>query len=348
MNSFTWYRALTSATLLSLAALASTGCALSPETELEPESESDESVSSESEALSPNWKCDVGQLGTSRCQATIADIRAQAAAVGREGILERGIGWLEQGVIYNRSGSFQGYRRDCSGFVSMCWEYKDSPYTGLLPPFVQNTYAVELGSLDELAPGDAVNKTFRNPYGHVMLFAGWATADHSQLYFIHHYATGKPVALVQIARSGLGDFIAIRSSKAAAPTASVTPKPEEPPPQAPPSGCGVMVPNQALGIDQVATSCDGRFSLVQQSDGNLVLYQDGAGARWSTQTNGSGGEATVMQSDGNLVIYAAGGKPVWSSGTSGYAGAWLSIRDDGSVVIDTGSKLVWWNGIGGY
>ena len=345
MNSFTWYRALTSATLLSLSALAGAGCALSTDAE----SEAEETFSAESEALSPNLKCDVGQLGTSRCQATIADIRAQAAAVGRDGILERGIGWLKEGVIYDRGGSYQGYRRDCSGFVSMCWEYKDSPYTGLLPPFVQNTYAVELGSLDDLAPGDAVNKTFRNPYGHVMLFAGWAAADHSQLYFIHHYATGKPVALVQIARSGLGDFIAIRSSKAAAPTASVTPAPEAPtPPKEPPSGCGVMAPNQALGLDQAATSCDGRFSLVQQSDGNLVLYQAGAGALWSSQTHGTAGEATVMQSDGNLVVYAPGGKPVWSSGTSGYPGAWLAIRDDGSLVIDTGSKLVWWNLTGGH
>jgi len=344
MNSFTWYRALTSATLLSLASLASMGCALSPETDTEAE----ETFSSESEAISPNWKCDVGQLGTARCQATIADIRNQAAAVGRDGILERGIGWLEAGVIYNRSGSFQGYRRDCSGFVSMAWEYKDSPYTGLLPPFVNGTYAVELGSLDDLAPGDAVNKTFRNPYGHVMLFAGWAAADHSQLYFLHHYSTGKPVALVQIARAALGDFIAIRSSKAAAPTAATAPTPETPvTPVTPPSGCGVMVPNQALGADQSVSSCDGRFSLVQQSDGNLVLYQAGGKALWSTQTNGSAGEVTVMQEDGNLVVYAPGGKPVWSSGTSGHPGAWLVIRDDGALVIDTGTELIWWNLTGG-
>ena len=215
MTPIAWYRALAPIAFLPLLAVGPMGCAVEQIDE-----ESVETVDSDADAISSSWQCDIKQIGSARCQSTIADVRGQAGAVGRGEILERGISWLEAGVLYNRNGSYQGYRRDCSGFVSMSWEFADSPYTGLFPPFVDGKYAVELGSFDDLVPGDAVNKTFRNPYGHVMLFAGWASADHSQLYFLHHYATGKPVALIQVARSGLGDFIPIRSIKAPEPTNS--------------------------------------------------------------------------------------------------------------------------------
>ena len=48
------------------------------------------------------------------------------------------------------------------------------------------------------------------------------------------------------------------------------------------------------------TSCDGRFTLIQQSDGNLVLYKAGVGALWSMSTQLEGDVATVMKEDGEL------------------------------------------------
>ncbi|MFS8070063.1 MAG: hypothetical protein ACMG6S_27170, partial [Byssovorax sp.] len=195
-------------------------------------------------------------------------------------------------------------------------------------------------------------------YGHVMLFAGWASADHSQHYFLHHSATGKPVSLIQAARSGLGDFIPVRSIKApppaadpAPPGADPAPPAADPPPLAveppPAEGCGALLPNQSLGVDQGVSSCDGRFTLVQQGDGNLVLYQAGGGALWSTVTSGSQGRATVMQEDGNLVSYTPDSKPVWFSKTSGNPGAWLAIQDDGNLVIYAG-KAIWSSGTSGH
>jgi hypothetical protein len=194
-----------------------------------------------------------------------------------------------------------------------------------------------LASYDDLAPGDAVNKTFRNPYGHIMLFAGWAAPDHSELYLIHHYAKGKPVALIQVSRGSLGDYIPIRSLTAPG-VGPITP---------PPSGCGVLVPGESLGADQGAASCDGRFTLLQQSDGNLVLYQNGGEALWSTDTYGSGGRVLAMQDDGNLVLYTADGYPVWASGTSGYPGAWLAIQNDGNLVIYH-YRAIWASGTSGH
>ncbi|MEP7126701.1 MAG: hypothetical protein ABJE95_37570, partial [Byssovorax sp.] len=198
---------------------------------------------------------------------------------------------------------------------------------------------------------------------HVMLFAGWASADHSQLYFMHHSKTGTPVSLLQVARSGLGDFTPIRSVNAPDPIANTAPPPpvdQTPPPPAdqtpppPPAdgtkpviGCGALLPGQQLGVNEGMTSCDGRFTLIQQGDGNLVMYQNGVEALWSSGTSGTAAQTTVMQDDGNLVTYTADSKAVWSSQTNGYAGAWLSLDDHGSMVIHAGEKLVWWSGTGG-
>lgn len=315
-------RALSLFALLALAATSNVGCALSSESD---EAEI-EDVDADSEAVTASWSCNVSSLGTNRCQSTIADIRAQAAAAGRSYVVERGLSWLADGNTYNRNGVHNGYRRDCSGFVSMCWEFESNPNTALFPPFVTGKYAVPLGSFDDLVPGDAINKTYRNPYGHVMLFAGWASADHQQLYFMHHYSTGKPVALVQVSRSSLGDFMPIRSIELG------DAKPAEPPPPAP-AGCGVMAAGGALGENQGLTSCDGRFTLVQQGDGNLVLYMAGKGALWSSGTAGTKGRTMVMQDDGNLVVYTPDGKAVWNSGTWGHPGTWLAVQDDGNVVL---------------
>lgn len=345
MSSITWNRALGPFALLSFLAVTQVGCAVEAQTD-------DELVDAESDAITSSWSCNVKQLGTERCLNTVADIRNQAASVGRSEIVERGIGWLADGNLYDRGGSYHdGYRRDCSGFVSMAWQFKDNPSTAYFPPFVTGKYAIPLGSFDDMVPGDAINKTFRNPYGHVMLFAGWASADHSQLYFMHHSKTGTPVSLVQVSRSSLGDFTPIRSVKAPEPTNVAPPTDQEQPPPAQPTqptqGCGVMLPGQQLGPDQGMTSCDGRFTLVQQGDGNLVLYQNGVAPLWNSGTAGTAARITIMQGDGNLVTYTSDLKPLWNSMTNGYPGAYLTLDDHGALVIHAGEKLVWWSGTGG-
>ena len=114
------------------------------------------------------------------------------------------------------------------------------------------------------------------------------------------------------------------------------PAPTEPLPP-PPSGCGAIHPNEGLGPNQGAWSCDGRFLFIMQSDGNLVLYQDGA-PLWATGTNGSG-YAMWMQGDGNLVVYASNGQPVWASNTAGRPGTWLAVQNDGNAVLYDGPPI---------
>ena len=114
----------------------------------------------------------------------------------------------------------------------------------------------------------------------------------------------------------------------------------------PPPGCGVLVPGQVLLPNEGVTSCDGRFTLIQQSDGNLVLYKADVGALWSTSTQVSGNVATIMKDDGELVVYGPEWKVLWTSNTSGYPGAWLAVQDDGNLVLYH-EKAIWNSGTWG-
>ena len=96
----------------------------------------------------------------------------------------------------------------------------------------------------------------------------------------------------------------------------------------------------ALGINVKLVSNNEQYTLINQSDGNLVLYGP-SGAVWSTSTVGRGSTGLLMQGDGNLVLYG-GSTPLWSSGTPGYAGAWAIMQDDGNfVVYDNGGYPLW-------
>ncbi|OGH57150.1 MAG: hypothetical protein A3I06_06300 [Candidatus Lindowbacteria bacterium RIFCSPLOWO2_02_FULL_62_12] len=100
-----------------------------------------------------------------------------------------------------------------------------------------------------------------------------------------------------------------------------------------------------LTAGQSRVSVDGRFKLIYQSDGNLVLYQGGS-ALWSSSTAGHPGGKTIMQTDGNLVVYNASGGAVFASGTRG---SYLMVQNDGNAVIfDASGSALWSTGTGGH
>jgi hypothetical protein len=78
----------------------------------------------------------------------------------------------------------------------------------------------------------------------------------------------------------------------------------------------------------------GDLVFIMQSDGNLVIYQDGV-AKWATGTNKWPSTCTTcyvsFQADGNLVLYSYSGNgeytPYWSTGTNGHPGAQLHLSD---------------------
>lgn len=86
----------------------------------------------------------------------------RAHALTRVEVLRRANAWVARRVPYSQRGSYQGYRRDCSGMVSMAWALNRS-YTSR----TIRTRARKI-ALSQLRPGDAVLTP-----GHVEIFGGW-------------------------------------------------------------------------------------------------------------------------------------------------------------------------------
>jgi hypothetical protein len=108
--------------------------------------------------------------------------------------------------------------------------------------------------------------------------------------------------------------------------------------------CGALHVDQVIGTDKPLMSCDGRFRLAQQLDGNLVLYRNDGAARWASGTNGTAGNRAIMQSDGNFVIYTGSGYPVWNSATYTSPGADFALQDDGNMVLYRNGVAIWNSG----
>ncbi|MDY6836008.1 MAG: lectin [Chloroflexota bacterium] len=94
-----------------------------------------------------------------------------------------------------------------------------------------------------------------------------------------------------------------------------------------------MLPGQELLRGERLVSHNGKYSLVMQDDGNLVLYDGNGTALWNSGTQNIAIQKCVMQPDGNLILYRYDGVAAWSSGTNGKPGANLIIQNDGNVVI---------------
>jgi hypothetical protein len=179
-------------------------------------------------------------------------------------------------------------------------------------------------------------------YGHMdqaVVSPGQAVSAGQLIGYMGHSGTGSTHCHFNVSPDGnyYSDINPINLLVATSATACQAPPPPPPPP---PPGCGRLVPGQQLASGHQLTSCDGRFRLVMQGDGNLVLYQGGV-ALWNTRTNGRGGARAVQQGDGNFVLYTAGNTALWNSGTQGHGGAWLALQNDGNLVVYSGSTALW-------
>ncbi|MFJ1753668.1 peptidoglycan-binding protein [Kitasatospora sp. NPDC088134] len=103
---------------------------------------------------------------------------AAQPATTRAEIIHRAQSWVDQQVPYSMGRYWSdGYRQDCSGFVSMAWGLGSSQTTWTLPDFAERI------SKDELQPGDAlIYNNAADPQGgsHVVLFGGWTDAAHTR------------------------------------------------------------------------------------------------------------------------------------------------------------------------
>jgi hypothetical protein len=119
---------------------------------------------------------------------------------------------------------------------------------------------------------------------------------------------------------------------------------QTPPPQAePPTSPDLLISGQGLLRGQSLTSSDGRFTLILQNDGNLVIYDPSNQPLWASNTWGHPEAAeAIMQNDGNFVVYDVAARALWSTNTSGNPGAWVIMQSDGNLVLyDSNGQPLW-------
>ncbi|MFE4591281.1 peptidoglycan-binding protein [Streptomyces laurentii] len=95
----------------------------------------------------------------------------------RTAILDRAEKWVTAKVPYAMDRYWNdGYRQDCSGYISMVWNLPANEWTGSLTRFADRI------SRADLQPGDIL--LFHNPASptsgsHVTIFGGWTDASHT-------------------------------------------------------------------------------------------------------------------------------------------------------------------------
>lgn len=100
-------------------------------------------------------------------------------ATNRTTIINRAKTWVAAQVPYSMYAFWSdGYRQDCSGYVSMAWGLPNNEWTGSLGQF-----GVKI-TKEELQPGDIL--LYHNPDNpekgsHVVIFGGWT--DHTHTYY---------------------------------------------------------------------------------------------------------------------------------------------------------------------
>lgn len=155
-----------------------------------------------------------------------------ASALTRPEVIKRAKHWIKKRIPYSQSGTHQGYRRDCSGFVSMAWKLKRSYTSSSIRSKARRI------SWRSLKPGDAVRRT-----GHVEIFGGWKSKKHRRYWALEESTWGKPAmrrlktfkgGYSALRRHGIKDAVKPRPRVITrVPNPVVVPKPPLPPIVAP-------------------------------------------------------------------------------------------------------------------
>lgn len=143
-----------------------------------------------------------------------------AGAITRETVLRRGEAWIEKKVPYSQSGyattagyvapaSATTWRRDCSGFVSMCLDLRRSDGSAMsldtawLPTKLTAITGTSSQKKAKLKPGDLIVRPKdlvidgkRVPYGHAVVFVRWVDEAKTR-YVGYHESSGRGSAVAQ-------------------------------------------------------------------------------------------------------------------------------------------------------
>lgn len=138
------------------------------------------------------------ELGSTESLATVARCHLSQREIldrvsgGRRAAIARGLEWLEDDVPYSQTRTHEGYRTDCSGFVSMCWQLGTSFSTADFAASSSKWKA--LPSYESLVPGDALVRRVSGQ-GHIVLFVGWDDDSHDSACVLEQASTASDMQL---------------------------------------------------------------------------------------------------------------------------------------------------------
>lgn len=99
---------------------------------------------------------------------------AADAPLDRENAIRRAKTWTTSKVRYSQTGYRDGYRRDCSGFISMAWSLPENLVTWRLPLVTKRV------GKGDLQPGDILlNYTSAGGAKHAIIFERWANKERT-------------------------------------------------------------------------------------------------------------------------------------------------------------------------
>lgn len=101
----------------------------------------------------------------------------------RRAVIRRAKTWTRARVPYSMTGYRRGYRRDCSGFVSMAWGLPENLVTWTVPLVAKRI------KKRDLKPGDVLLNNSGGAGRHVVMFEKWANKKKTRYWVLE--ATGQ-------------------------------------------------------------------------------------------------------------------------------------------------------------
>ncbi|MGI5246343.1 S8 family serine peptidase [Dactylosporangium sp. CA-139066] len=212
----------------------------------------------------------------------------------------------------------------------------DGRFTLTLQPQDGNLVLYEYGKRPLWASGIKTSAAWllNQPDGNVVdnnssgTYAGWAT----------NTGGGKSTLVLQ----NDGNVVLYRDSDHKVLWAAGTCCHGAPPPNPSPTIKNTIGVGQSIHLGQKLTSPNGIYTLVLQDfDGNLVLYKNGTKALWAFGPRWD--SWFTVQTDGNMVAYKSEGGAVWASNTQNKGQGTLTLQDDGNLVLYRNSDhgVIW-------
>ncbi|MFE9723745.1 peptidoglycan-binding protein [Streptomyces sp. NPDC005794] len=208
----------------------------------------------------------VGPLNSGGATGSAAPTDTAQRTTTRADIITRAKKWVTAKVPYDMAAYWSdGYRQDCSGFVSMAWNLGTNEWTGSLAAF-----GTKIARAD-LQPGDILlfhNLADPSVGSHVTVFGGWTDHTHSHYLAYEQARPNAREATTPMAYwTNSSQYVAYRYKgivSGASGSGSATAFP----------GSGTFGP----GVDNAYVTRLGQLLIAQ---GGKRFYEQGAGPRWS-------------------------------------------------------------------